>query len=74
MTLKNKNSSFQSCRFCNIGGSLYRVDSDEGTFYVCEDHRRGKDFLEKLSIIGIEEEFVKRPGVIAKAIKYIRGA
>jgi len=30
----------QSCRYCPIGIGTYKVESDEGTYYVCEDHKK----------------------------------
>lgn len=78
MKIRNKNSVFQSCRYCHIGDSLFRVDSEEGTFYVCGKHRDGKDFIKTVPVEGIEEEFenigtVTKPGVIARAINYFKG-
>lgn len=72
--LRNKNkNSFQSCRYCQIGGSLYRIDSDEGVFYVCEKHCEEKDFLKSLLNEGDEEEFLEKVGLLTRAINYIKG-
>ena len=30
----------QSCRWCPVGIGAYKVESDEGTYYVCEKHRK----------------------------------
>ena len=73
MKLKTKNSSFQSCRYCFAGGSLYRIDSEEGTYYVCEEHKQGKDFIKDFPIEGIEEEFEAKRGLLTRAINYIKG-
>lgn len=72
MRLRAKNSVFQSCRYCFIGGGLYRVDSDEGTYYVCEKHREEKNF-NILPIEEVEEEFFQKIGVIQKVLNYIKG-
>lgn len=38
--LKLKNSSFQSCYYCFMGGAKYRIDLDtKDIIYVCEEHR-----------------------------------
>lgn len=74
MRLRNKNQTFQSCRYCSIGGSLYRVDSEEGTYYVCEGHKKQKDFLRDVQSDGVEEEFESKVGLFARAINYIKGA
>lgn len=29
----------QSCRYCPMGTGGYKVESDEGTYYVCEKHK-----------------------------------
>ncbi len=79
--LRSKNMTFQSCRYCSMGGSLYRIDSEEGTFYVCLNHRIEKDFLRNASLEGREDEFSGsveiasdgRPGVVTRALNYIRG-
>ena len=71
--LKNKNQTFQSCRYCFIGVGLYRVDSDEGAYYVCEEHRKEKDFIKDLPNEGIEEEFGEKVGLLTRAINYIKG-
>jgi len=33
-----------SCRFCNVGVGVYKCESEEGTFWVCEKH---KDYILK---------------------------
>lgn len=73
MKLRSKNSTFQSCRYCFIGGSLYRVDSGEGTYYVCEKDREEKDFIKILPIEGVEEDFGEKIGLLTRAINYIKG-
>lgn len=75
MKLRNKNQlTFQSCRYCGIGGSLFRVDSEEGTYYVCESHKKEKDFLRDVQPDGVEEEFGTKKGLLARAINYVKGA
>ena len=72
--IKNKNSEFQSCRYCFVGVGFYRLDSDEGAFYVCEKHRQEKDFIKDLPLVGIEEEFfIEKVGLIQRALNYIKG-
>ena len=75
MKLRSKNSIFQSCRYCSMGGSLYDVESDDGTekFYVCEKHRDEKDFIKILPIEEVEEDFGKKIGLLTRAINYIKG-
>jgi hypothetical protein len=73
MKLRSKNSTFQSCRYCFIGVGLYRIDSEEGSYYVCEKHREEKDFIKVLPIEGIEEEFGEKIGLLTRAINYIKG-
>jgi len=72
--LRAKNSDFQSCRFCDVGGSLYRVDSEEGTYYLCDRHRQTKESIKDQPIEGTEEEsFVPTVGIVKRAINYIKG-
>ena len=72
--IKNKNSEFQSCRYCFIGVGLYRLDSDEGAFYVCEKHKQEKDFIKDLPVVGIEDEFLPvSVGLFTRALNYIKG-
>lgn len=40
-TKKEVNSEgLQSCRWCPIGTGSYKVESDEGTYYVCKKHKK----------------------------------
>jgi hypothetical protein len=73
MKLRSKNLIFQSCRYCFIGVGLYRIDSDEGTYYICEKHREEQDFIKVLPIEGIEEDFGEKIGLLTRAINYIKG-
>jgi len=27
-----------SCRYCPVGVGIYRVESEEGIYYLCEEH------------------------------------
>ena len=74
MKIRDKNSTFQSCLYCNAGGSLYRIEFDNGDAgYVCEKHREEKDFIKVLPIEGVEEEFEAKVGLLTRAINYIKG-
>ncbi len=82
LKVRSKNKTFQSCRYCCVGGSLYRIDSEEGVYYVCEKHRTEKEFLGDVLAEGTEDEFLgsvvlaseNRPaGVVTRALNYIRG-
>lgn len=74
MKVRVKNSIFQSCRYCLGGGSVYRIDSGEGIYYVCEGHKEEKDLLRNLPVDGVEENLnVQKIGIIRKVIKYIKG-
>lgn len=74
MKIRDKNSSFQSCHYCFIGGAVYRVDLDNGdSFYICEKHCVQIPEVYALSNEGIEEEFGVKAGLVTRALNYIKG-
>jgi len=74
MKLRYKNLTFQSCLYCNSGGSLYRIEFENNDVaYVCEKHRQEKDFIKVLPIEGVEEDFGEKIGLLTRAINYIKG-
>ena len=77
MKVKNKNQTFQSCRFCPEGSSLFLIESDDGLerFYLCEKHRGINLDVKELPVDGIEAESfeISKVGFIQKAINYIKG-
>ena len=74
MKLQEKNSSFQSCLYCNEGGAFCRIDLDNGdTAYVCKKHREEIESIKELVIKGKEKEPSEKMGLLTKALNYIKG-
>ena len=76
MKIRVKNSNFQSCLYCNVGSSLYRIEFDNGDIaYTCEKHRQEKDEVKTLIKEAIVEPefFAETLSLYKKIVKALTG-
>ncbi len=60
MKIRDKNSIFQSCLYCNQGGAVYRIEFDNSDVgYCCDKHWQEKEELQSLIKESIKESEFK---------------